>query len=762
MKFRKFIAVIMICFALFGYIPSEAFAFEAEEIRSGVMKPVLYDSPAAMQNSVSVLKHYTDTEEFRERVFSAVSECKETIDIYDLSIPFGISESVADFIWYHMPEAFNVYKIGFSYYEHDGVLSSVVVSYYSFADTKAEFAACFAQFMASADNMLKGIENNSNLTDVEKALLLHDRLALWTEYDYSSSDKKHTAYGAFAERLSVCQGYAMAYMYLLQRVGIENYYCSSASLRHGWNLVYIDGVPYHVDVTWDDRSWGTGTRGYTGGVFHNNFLRSTAGIKETGHTANDFDSSPVSTKYDSFFWQNSMTAFQLMGNEIYYIDNENAKLMRMSDRKVLCDVNSQWRSPMGVWAANFSCLSSIGGKLLFSLSDGVYKYVVETGSTQKIYAPSLSGSFSVFGFTYENGYIVCDINNTPNDAYALSQVKNEYSDASVVITGIEINTPPAKTFYTGDSADYSGLTLKVSYSDNSHSIITTGYTVSGFSSDTPGNKKLIVGYKNFIAELFVTINCRHTHKTEAPEISATCKSNGFTAGVYCEDCKSFISGHSEIPADAAAHKWNAGTVTTASTCIQNGIKTYICEYDSSHIKTENLGTDGNNHINKNSEAQAGYAAGAYCYDCKSFISGHVIYESDVVRASENKLIAIGGVKISEIMKESISDANIMNSEGKKLTADDVFVTGTVITFSDKIYYVTVLGDVNSDGKVTAADARLALRASVGLETIKEDDEKYKAADINGKGISASDARLILRMSVGLEEQKDLLKTYQFN
>lgn len=61
----------------------------------------------------------------------------------------------------------------------------------------------------------------------------------------------------------------------------------------------------------------------------------------------------------------------------------------------------------------------------------------------------------------------------------------------------------------------------------------------------------------------------------------------------------------------------------------------------------------------------------------------------------------------------------------------------------------MLGDVDGDGKVTASDARLVLRAAVGLEILTGD--ALKAADINKDGkITAADARLILRKAVGLE------------
>ena len=59
------------------------------------------------------------------------------------------------------------------------------------------------------------------------------------------------------------------------------------------------------------------------------------------------------------------------------------------------------------------------------------------------------------------------------------------------------------------------------------------------------------------------------------------------------------------------------------------------------------------------------------------------------------------------------------------------------------------GDVTGDGNVTAADARLALRASARLETLSS--AAFAAADVNGDGnVDASDARKILRASAKLE------------
>lgn len=62
------------------------------------------------------------------------------------------------------------------------------------------------------------------------------------------------------------------------------------------------------------------------------------------------------------------------------------------------------------------------------------------------------------------------------------------------------------------------------------------------------------------------------------------------------------------------------------------------------------------------------------------------------------------------------------------------------------------GDLDVNGRIDAADARLAMRYSVGLET-PPSRIMLLVADVDGDYmITASDARLILRMSVGLENK----------
>ena len=60
-----------------------------------------------------------------------------------------------------------------------------------------------------------------------------------------------------------------------------------------------------------------------------------------------------------------------------------------------------------------------------------------------------------------------------------------------------------------------------------------------------------------------------------------------------------------------------------------------------------------------------------------------------------------------------------------------------------------MGDVDADGEITAADARLVLRAAVGLEDFTAAQKALADPDADGE-ITAADARLVLRAAVGLE------------
>lgn len=80
--------------------------------------------------------------------------------------------------------------------------------------------------------------------------------------------------------------------------------------------------------------------------------------------------------------------------------------------------------------------------------------------------------------------------------------------------------------------------------------------------------------------------------------------------------------------------------------------------------------------------------------------------------------------------------------------ETVSSTSIIINPSNATAVMRKTGDVDNDGKVTAADARLALRVSARLETL--DAQSFDAADVNGNGVvNAKDSRSILRYAAKL-------------
>ena len=87
---------------------------------------------------------------------------------------------------------------------------------------------------------------------MKKEKYVHDALASAVTYDLTA-DMNQSAYSALVNGKSVCAGYARAYQYLLQQLGIPCYYCTGYSGGdHAWNIVKLDDGYYNVDVTWDD------------------------------------------------------------------------------------------------------------------------------------------------------------------------------------------------------------------------------------------------------------------------------------------------------------------------------------------------------------------------------------------------------------------------------------------------------------------------------------------------------------------------------
>jgi len=132
-------------------------------------------------------------------------------------------------------------------YTRDGSCKEICLKYNStmnsLSDAKQSFQTKVQEIVQEA----------GKLSDAyAKEKYVHDVLLKTVEYD-AAAENGQSAYSALVTGKSVCAGYARAFQYVLQQIGIPCYYCTGYSgADHAWNIVKLGADYYNVDVTWDD------------------------------------------------------------------------------------------------------------------------------------------------------------------------------------------------------------------------------------------------------------------------------------------------------------------------------------------------------------------------------------------------------------------------------------------------------------------------------------------------------------------------------
>ena len=105
-----------------------------------------------------------------------------------------------------------------------------------------------------ADRMLADAPTDG--TDYEKALYVFEKLITEVDYVDDSADNQNII-SVFLNHETICQGYAYATQYLLEKLGIS---CTTvlgnvSDGPHAWNLVKLDGDYYYIDTTWGNSQY---------------------------------------------------------------------------------------------------------------------------------------------------------------------------------------------------------------------------------------------------------------------------------------------------------------------------------------------------------------------------------------------------------------------------------------------------------------------------------------------------------------------------
>ncbi len=501
---QRVLALCLLLSILTAAMPTVGVAAFGEVATEGYGDVSLASQPIDEESAAILGISVTQVASLRNDILNALLAMERECNVERYGIVYSneVNTCLSDLISNTMPEVMHINNWMFYHGQRgDGILTRIEFTQYKYS--KSEFQTMLDRCETVAEYLTRDLID-SDLTQVRKALLLHDRLAAWVDYDqasYLAGDipyECHTMYSALYDQKSVCDGYAEAYVYLLRRVGIESFVCRSKQLNHAWNIVKVENKWYHVDVTWDDPVWDV-----TGRVNHQNFLRSSSGIYSTGHTAWDYNTTPTDTKFDSqdWPWYSSATEFQNVDGRLYYINNDREMLCYWEGNTLYDAISVEdtwWSSSTRYYTDNYARLSADEQYLYYSLSKAIYRYNPATGTVEQIYAPNFSNRpyHNIYGMKVLFDIVYCDVTDNPKfdaDTKAQRQERLRYRDNAVShITVVQL---PRKLNYSiGQNLDTTGMQIKVWHTNGRWELLTEGFTVEGFNATAAGKQTLTVWY----------------------------------------------------------------------------------------------------------------------------------------------------------------------------------------------------------------------------------------------------------------------------
>ncbi|WP_090170183.1 transglutaminase domain-containing protein [Pseudobutyrivibrio sp. 49] len=157
-----------------------------------------------------------------------------------------------------------------------------------------------ASIEATADEWLSGISQDAS--DFKKALYVFETLIENVDYN-TDSEENQNILSVFLYRSTVCQGYADAAWYLLDKLGIKSTVITGTANgeSHAWNLVYLDGAYYYMDVTWGNSKYLDGNNDTAKRVNYAYFAMTTEEISQNHVITVDFEVPECLSNADNFF-----------------------------------------------------------------------------------------------------------------------------------------------------------------------------------------------------------------------------------------------------------------------------------------------------------------------------------------------------------------------------------------------------------------------------------------------------------------------------
>lgn len=398
---------------------------------------VSIDSPIML---LSLDMDSADAKGAASAIKAAWDNLESTCDISRYNIPLDDIGDLYFSVLNSSPEYFYVTSgYGASGSPITGCATNVRISYnYALSD----ITAMKIKYESAVNEAISGV--NPNWSDMEKALYLHDYIVDNCEYDLTYSN--YDAYNVFVDKTAVCQGYALAYKDLMNRVNIPCQVVTSDDICHAWNMIYINDNYYFVDATWDDPTFDT-----VGRVLHTNFLRSYVDFANSDHlengvqdwviTENWYYGAAEDTTWDNSFFNNVDTGCRYL-NGIWYA-KEYDKINKYKcigndwiSLGTFYTIRDRWySSDGGTWRGIYSGLSMYNGLLYYATPTQVFS-INPAVENSRVPAYTLTDEHKQYGEIYgmyvaANGDVRCEM-----------KVKNPNVDGKVIVVcNVAANDP---------------------------------------------------------------------------------------------------------------------------------------------------------------------------------------------------------------------------------------------------------------------------------------------------------------------------------
>lgn len=165
---------------------------------------------------------------------------------------------VFNYVMIDHPEIFYVDGYRYTNYTIDDVVTKVSFSG-NYTCSIEEAARKQSLINEAVNECLAGAPSSTD--DYYAIKYIYEYLIQNTEYDASNPDNQNIC-SVFIDKRSVCNGYAKAAQYLLNKLGIQCLLVTGTvntkkarNVRHAWNMVLCNDTYYHFDATWGDSSY---------------------------------------------------------------------------------------------------------------------------------------------------------------------------------------------------------------------------------------------------------------------------------------------------------------------------------------------------------------------------------------------------------------------------------------------------------------------------------------------------------------------------